>query len=556
MRLARIASRRRHSRPSLSRGPAPPRARSLMPASRHEGARLVPASGAGVAAATAAGRRANPAALPDAKPPKWAPPPALRAVPKTAAAALDLELRRAKAVSRLRKKLEAACGKAGLAIDGPGLLTFERWLWSARRAAGARGGAAPPPGRGGGDPVLPPAAAEPDLGLVNDLKRRGAPADAAAKAAAELAAAAAATGAALAKRARALQTGAPPDAIEVTIAVHARTVELVAAARGPKVGGGGDAAAPPPLRQAAFARLSLPAYATAAARYTPATGEPPAPADAAAGAADPAAHAAFHRRLLAALLRYKTLRGGGFHAGVGEPLAAVLKERLGCAFECFASSLNALTPRFGTAFPDVDAVFGGTGDFFGAALPAGAAVSVNPPFEPATLAAAAAACVAAVAAADAAKSPLTIAFVCPAWREGAAWKALSAPGVAEATVVAAAADHGFRDGAPHGAADPYRQSPYDSGLFVLRSKAAAAKRPLDAPAFEAAVRAAWAACCPSPAAVARQRAGRGSKDVRAWGDGPAAPAQKKRPGAGTAGGGPERKKRKGGSGQAAAAAEA
>jgi hypothetical protein len=41
--------------------------------------------------------------------------------------------------------------------------------------------------------------------------------------------------------------------------------------------------------------------------------------------------------------------------------------------------------------------------------------------------------------------------------------------------VIAAADHGFCDGASHQRRDLYRQSPYDSGVFVLQSSRGAAK---------------------------------------------------------------------------------
>ena len=59
-----------------------------------------------------------------------------------------------------------------------------------------------------------------------------------------------------------------------------------------------------------------------------------------------------------------------------------LRDATGAAFECFASPLNTFFGRFCGAFPDVDAPFGSSGDFF--ALPAAAlkrgCFQANPPF--------------------------------------------------------------------------------------------------------------------------------------------------------------------------------
>ena len=137
--------------------------------------------------------------------------------------------------------------------------------------------------------------------------------------------------------------------------------------------------------------------------------------DAAGG--DGPSRAALHHRMFALLLRYKSLHGHGFQAALGPkvrersatqaqrhapslrqgaaprracracprasaaadpplacPLGAclpldaqvwqLLQGRLGVAFECFASPLNAYLPAFCSGFPDVDAPFGSSGSFF------------------------------------------------------------------------------------------------------------------------------------------------------------------------------------------------
>jgi hypothetical protein len=55
---------------------------------------------------------------------------------------------------------------------------------------------------------------------------------------------------------------------------------------------------------------------------------------------------------------------------VGPDVFHTLRTATGAGFECFASPLNTFFGRFCGAFPDVDAPFGSSGDFF--ALPAAA----------------------------------------------------------------------------------------------------------------------------------------------------------------------------------------
>lgn len=483
-----------------------------MPRERHPGARAAPTTGAGAAAAAAPGRRAadNPFPVPP-PPPKWAPRPAHRAVPKRADAGLDVELARAKALSRLRKHLEAACGSGGLSLSGTGLLTFERYLWAARADAAVTATKVWPPRGRAEDPVLPPTAVAGVAALSADLQRRGAAKADADKAAAALGTDAVQAATKLAARARALSTGAAPRPFTVAATPSRWSVELTAHS--------------PDGKQAAFARLSRGAYAALAERYRrdapPWDDEaPPVDDDDDASFTSPA-RLTFHTRLLTLLIRYRAVGGPGFHAAIGAPVVEALRTTLSTGLECFASSLNAATQRFGTAFPDVDAPFGGVGDFFwGGCLPAGAAVTLNPPFEPATLARAAGAVVAALKAADAAGTRLTAAFVCPAWRDGAAWPVLTQDASAWALTphptILAAADHGFRDGTPHQAVHPHRASPYDTAVFVYQSRAQSGKRVIDATALDSALRSAFASCVPTAAASEKQAARRGSKDVRAW----------------------------------------
>ena len=89
--------------------------------------------------------------------------------------------------------------------------------------------------------------------------------------------------------------------------------------------------------------------------------------------------------------------------------------------------------------------------------------------------------------------------------------------------VSVAVSSGYCDGASHQRRDLYRQSPYDSGIMFLQTKAAAAKWPVKQQQLEQLTQA-MASCCPSAAAAERQKQQRGFKDLEVLGLG--APVQR------------------------------
>jgi phosphorylated CTD-interacting factor 1 len=181
----------------------------------------------------------------------------------------------------------------------------------------------------------------------------------------------------------------------------------------------------------------------------------------------------------------------------------VLRRRLGVAFECFASPLNARYSRYCSAFPDTDAPFGSAGSFF-AFAPKRGAYELNPPFVPSLLDRAAHRALELIVAAEAAGTALSFAVVLPGWGELEGRAALLLSPYKRLSMRCAAADHGFVDGAAHARRDPFRASPYDTDLVLLQTSAAAKQRPVDARALEQELRAAFAACVPSEAAARRQ----------------------------------------------------
>jgi len=104
--------------------------------------------------------------------------------------------------------------------------------------------------------------------------------------------------------------------------------------------------------------------------------------------------------------------------------------------------------------------------------PSGGSFAANPPFVDCLMDACAAHVLALLAAQGAAgASALSFVVVLPGWKETAAYAQLSASPFLRRRVLVAAADHGYCDGASHHRQDPFRESPYDTALFVLQARA-------------------------------------------------------------------------------------
>ena len=105
--------------------------------------------------------------------------------------------------------------------------------------------------------------------------------------------------------------------------------------------------------------------------------------------------------------------------------------------------------------------------------PSGGSFAANPPFVDCLMDACAAHVLALLEAQGAAgPSALSFVVVLPGWSETAAYTQLSASPFLRRRVLVAAADHGYCDGASHHRQDPFRESPYDTALFVLQARAA------------------------------------------------------------------------------------
>ena len=213
----------------------------------------------------------------------------------------------------------------------------------------------------------------------------------------------------------------------------------------------------------------------------------------------------FLRSLMALLLRYQTLDGGGFQLALPPGVFACLRRLWGVSCEAFASPLNCtLNPltaggSYCSAFTDVDAPFGSRGSFFGVGGEGGGgevtpgsetgsdirgvlsgSFELNPPFSAELYAALITRCEELLARADAAQAPLSFALVI-----GATAPALKLSCIAEighsrfyrGRLLVGVAEHAYVDYAPR-LTRPATFRACDTATFFLQTRSAAAKWPV------------------------------------------------------------------------------
>jgi len=223
---------------------------------------------------------------------------------------------------------------------------------------------------------------------------------------------------------------------------------------------------------------------------------------------DAAAEQLFLSRVFCLLARYQTVQGHGFQAAVAESAFRVLHTDMAVTLECFASPLNCAYGRHCSAFPDTDKHFGSLGSFFDFA-PTSGSFEVNPPFVLALMAAMNQHICALFAAAE---GPLSFVVVVPVWEGEPFFVALIQHPHLVHRILIAKKDHGFCDGASHQRQDRYRDSPYDTEVFILQNDRGAARYPCTRQTEES-IRQGFAAGIPTDAMRLRQgREGRGTAD--------------------------------------------
>jgi hypothetical protein len=217
---------------------------------------------------------------------------------------------------------------------------------------------------------------------------------------------------------------------------------------------------------------------------------------------------AFLDAVFCLLARYQTIQGHGFQAAVAEAAFGVLHEDLGVDLEVFASPLNSTYAWHCSAFPDTDACFGSLGSFFDL-HPREGSFEANPPFVLDVMSAMVSHINSLFTAST---GPLSFVVVVPKWDQAAYYTSLSSSPRLQLKMVIVKEEHGFCDGASFQRQDRFRDSPYDTVVFLLQNQAGAKKWPASTE-IEGRIRRGFAAGIPTEGMRLRQaKQGKGTAD--------------------------------------------
>lgn len=115
---------------------------------------------------------------------------------------------------------------------------------------------------------------------------------------------------------------------------------------------------------------------------------------------------------------------------------------------------------------------------------------------------------------EVATGPMSFVVIVPGWEDDPAWIQLSHSKYKRQSWVIAASEHGYCDGAQHQRQDRYRESTYDTGVFILQNAAGSRKWPSGSHEIEVSIREAMAHAVPTEMMKLRRlRDGRGNADL-------------------------------------------
>ncbi len=179
----------------------------------------------------------------------------------------------------------------------------------------------------------------------------------------------------------------------------------------------------------------------------------------------------FNKRLFCLLCRYDTLNGPGYQASLTDAAFAWSVKHLNVKTECFASPLNCYLPScYGSAYPDVDAVFGSQGRFFEWELWEGA-FEVHPPFQEEVLAATALRIDYLLTRAEQVDKSLCFLVIMPYWVDTPAYDTFKQSPLMRVAIHLEAHGHSFRDGQQQRSNTTYRLALHPSQIFILQTSA-------------------------------------------------------------------------------------
>jgi phosphorylated CTD-interacting factor 1 len=199
----------------------------------------------------------------------------------------------------------------------------------------------------------------------------------------------------------------------------------------------------------------------------------------------------FHLFVMCLIIRYSSLsggqllndlRGGGMQGSIHPHVFVSLSLFFGRpCIEAFASPLNSYYPQFGSAFGDIDWHFGSFGDFFQQQHEfQEGCFEANPPFSPGLMTRMAKEMERRLDRANEKQLNLTYVVVVPtaASKSSSVAKEFANESfqlflqLSYHHFILESRDHGFVEGAQHLKPTRYKQSSYDTSIFILNSKAA------------------------------------------------------------------------------------
>eukprot|EP00958_Prasinococcus_capsulatus_P009955 scaffold966_cov415-Prasinococcus_capsulatus_cf.AAC.18 len=169
-------------------------------------------------------------------------------------------------------------------------------------------------------------------------------------------------------------------------------------------------------------------------------------------------------------LRGANTRGSGSQAALHKEVMDVLVRYWDVQCECFASPLNVALPKFCSAFPDTDGVFGSLGSFFSQSFASGS-FEANPPFIPTFVHQMAHHMHSLL---RRTKDALSFIVIVPYWPNTKGWRVLRESPWQRHEERIAQQDHGFVEGAQHCASRgrTHRAGVCDISIFFLMTDCA------------------------------------------------------------------------------------
>lgn len=206
----------------------------------------------------------------------------------------------------------------------------------------------------------------------------------------------------------------------------------------------------------------------------------------------------FHMFVFALLIRYsalsggqllKDLRGGGMQGALHDEVFDYLAQELGVKIELFASPFNSFFSSYGSAFADLDRIFGSLGDFFNEnnllnnyIMKNGGCYECNPPFSPILMELMANRLELLLDRAKKCSQTLSFVIIVPSAAQSGNSKSqvkmfakksflkMIESEFCRKHIILKARDHGYKEASQHLRPTQFKESQYDTSVIILSTK--------------------------------------------------------------------------------------